>query len=169
MRAEVQRRLSKLASLEYFACTKIDWLEAALQLMRQGHNMLVQLINMKCLPYVHIDYNFEAKPTRTLTTKEIKKSRLGPAFHMIREMLAFVKRLVDLHVMYRLSRMNALQLADATHYLFTHVGVLTGIYRYKLRAMRQIKRTRDWKHLLYSRFNVGGVPTGPGCGFWGPA
>lgn len=62
----------------------MDWLEAALQLMRQGHNMLVQLIHMKCLPYVHIDYNFEAKPTRTLTTKEIKKSRLGPAFHMIR-------------------------------------------------------------------------------------
>lgn len=166
---DVRRRLDRLSQMRYFARTQMDWLEAALQLMRQGHNMLVQLIHMKCLPYVHMDYNFEAKPTRTLTTKEIKKSRLGPSFHLIRELLGFVKRLVDLHVMYRLGRSSAAQLADATHYLFNHVGVLTGVYRYKLRAMRQIRRARDWKHVLYSRFNVGGVVRGPGCGFWGPA
>lgn len=164
-----KRRLDKMAELRYFSKTRMEWLEAALQVMRQGHNMLVQLINMKCLPYVHIDYNFEAKPTRTLTTKEIKKSRLGPAFHMIRELLGFMKRLTDMHVMYRLGSTDALQLADATQYLFSHVGVLTGVYRYKLRAMRQIKRSRDIKHMLYSKFNVGGVPSGPGCGFWGPS
>lgn len=164
-----ERRIDRLSQMSQFATTKMEWLEAALQLMRQGHNMLVQLINVKCLPYVHIDYNFEAKPKRTLTTKEIKKSRLGPAFHMIRELLGFMKRLVDMHMMYRLGRSNAPQLADAVHYLFTHVGSLTGIYRYKLRAMRQIKRSRDTKHMLYSKFNVGGVPSGPGCGFWGPS
>lgn len=163
------RRLERLSNLKHFDSTQMEWLEAALQLMRQSHNMLVQLINVKCLPYVHVDYNFEAKPTRTLTTKEIKKSRLGPAFHMIRELLAFMKRLVDIHVGYRLGHSDATQLADAIHYLFTHVGSLTGIYRYKLRAMRQIKRSRDLKHMLYSKFNVGGVPRGPGCGFWGPA
>lgn len=162
-------RLDRLSNLKHFATTKMEWLEAALQLMRQGHNILVQVINLKCLPYVHIDYNFEAKPTRTLTTKEIKKSRLGPAFHMIRELLGFIKRLVDMHVMFRLGRSDAAQLSDAVHYLFTHVGSLTGIYRYKLRAMRQIKRSRDIKHMLYSKFNVGGVPSGPGCGFWGPS
>lgn len=167
--AQEKRRLDKMAEMRYFSKTRMEWLEAALQVMRQGHNMMVQLINMKCLPYVHIDYNFEAKPTRTLTTKEIKKSRLGPAFHMVRELLGFMKRLVDMHVMYRLGSSDALQLADATQYLFSHVGVLTGVYRYKLRAMRQIKRSRDLKHMLYSKFNVGGVPSGPGCGFWGPA
>ncbi|CCW68908.1 unnamed protein product [Phytomonas sp. Hart1] len=162
-------RLERLAEIKYFARTKMDWLEAALQLMHQGHNMLVQFINIKCLPYVHIDYNFEAKPTRTLTTKEIKKSRLGPSFHLVREMLGFMKQIIDLHVMYRLGRSDAFQLADALHYLFNHVGVQTGIYRYKLRTMRQIKRTSDLKHVLYSRFNVGGVPSVPGCGFWGPS
>jgi len=164
-----KRRIDRLAGIKYFSRTRMEWLEAALQVLRQSHNMLVQLINMKCLPYVHIDYNFEAKPVRTLTTKEIKKSRLGPAFHLIRELLGFMKRLVDLHVMYRLGRSDAMQLADATHYLFNHVGVLTGVYRYKLRAMRQIKRARDIKHMLYSKFNVGGVPSGPGCGFWAPS
>lgn len=167
--APATRRLDQLSNLKYFSTTKMEWLEAALQLMRQGHNMLMQLIHLKCLPYVHIDYNFEAKPTRTLTTKEIKKSRLGPAFHMIREILGFIKRLVDMHVMYRLGRSDAAQLADAIHYLFTHVGSLTGIYRYKLRTMHEINRTRDIKHMLYSKFNVGGVPSGPGCGFWGPS
>uniref|UniRef100_G0U334 Protein kinase A catalytic subunit n=1 Tax=Trypanosoma vivax (strain Y486) TaxID=1055687 RepID=G0U334_TRYVY len=163
------RRLDDLANLKFFQKTKVDWLEAGLQLMRQGHNMLVQLINVKSLPYVHINYNFEAKPTRTLTTKEIKKSRLGPAFHLIRELLGFMKQLIDMHAMYRLGKNDAVQLADAIHYLFTHVGRLTGIYRYKLRAMRQIKRARDLKHVLYSKFNVGEVLRGPGCGFWAPS
>ncbi|EAN99773.1 PRP8 protein homologue, putative [Trypanosoma cruzi] len=163
------RRLDELGRLKFFQKTKVDWMEAALQVMRQGHNMLVQLINVKCLPYVHIDYNFEAKPTRTLTTKEIKKSRLGPAFHLIRELLGFMKQLIDMHAMYRLGKTDAFQLADATHYLFSHLGRLTGVYRYKLRAMRQIKRTRDLKHVLYSKFNVGEVLRGPGCGFWAPA
>ncbi|KAH9601384.1 PRO8NT domain [Trypanosoma melophagium] len=167
--SEPLRRLDELSKLKFFQKTKIDWMEAGLQVMRQGHNMLVQLINVKSLPYVHIDYNFEAKPTRTLTTKEIKKSRLGPAFHLIRELLGFMKQLVDMHAMYRLGKTDALQLADATHYLFSHLGRLTGVYRYKLRAMRQIKRARDLKHVLYSKFNVGEVLKGPGCGFWAPS
>ncbi|CBH14584.1 PRP8 protein homologue [Trypanosoma brucei gambiense DAL972] len=163
------RRLDELANLDFFHKTKIDWLEAGLQVMRQGHNMLVQLINVKSLPYVHINYNFEAKPTRTLTTKEIKKSRLGPAFHLIRELLGFMKQLIDMHTMYRLGKNDSIQLADAIQYLFSHLGRLTGVYRYKLRAMRQIKRSRDLKHVLYSKFNVGEVLRGPGCGFWAPS
>ncbi|EPY18766.1 hypothetical protein STCU_09785 [Strigomonas culicis] len=166
---EAPRRIDRLANMRYFAKTKMDWLEAALQVMRQGHNMLVQLINMKGLPFVHINYNFEAKPTRTLTTKEIKKSRLGSTFHTIRELLGFIKRLVDMHVMYRLGRTDAMQLADAVHYLFNHAGTLTGIYQYKLRALRQVKMTKDIKHVLYNKFYVGGVPDGPGCGFWAPS
>ncbi|EPY39064.1 pre-mRNA-processing factor 8 [Angomonas deanei] len=166
---ESSRRLDRMANLKYFAKTRMDWLEAGLQLMRQCHNMLVQLLNMKSLPYVHIDYNFEAKPTRTLTTKEIKKSRLGPALHLIRELLGFMKRLIDIHAMYRLGRSDAFQLADATHYLFSHAGTLTGIYRYKLRAQRQIKRTQSWKYVLFNKFYAGGVPGGPGCGMWGPS
>jgi hypothetical protein len=38
--------------------------------------MLNLLIHRKNLNYLHLDYNFNLKPTKTLTTKERKKSRL---------------------------------------------------------------------------------------------
>lgn len=36
---------------------------------RQGYNMLNLLIHRKNLNYLHLDYNFNLKPTKTLTTK----------------------------------------------------------------------------------------------------
>lgn len=35
--------------------------------------------------------------------------------------------------------MDAYQLADGLQYTFSHVGQLTGMYRYKYRLMRQIR------------------------------
>lgn len=39
--------------------------------------MLNLLIHRKNLNYLHLDYNFNLKPVKTLTTKERKKSRFG--------------------------------------------------------------------------------------------
>ena len=47
-----------------------------LQVCRQGYNMLNLLIHRKNLNYLHLDYNFNLKPVKTLTTKERKKSAL---------------------------------------------------------------------------------------------
>ena len=55
-----------------------------LQVCRQGYNMLNLLIHRKNLNYLHLDYNFNLKPVKTLTTKERKKSRFGNAFHLCR-------------------------------------------------------------------------------------
>ena len=41
--------------------------------------MLNLLIHRKNLNYLHLDYNFNLKPVKTLTTKERKKSRFGNA------------------------------------------------------------------------------------------
>ncbi len=49
------------------------------QVCRQGYNMLNLLIHRKNLNYLHLDYNFNLKPVKTLTTKERKKSRFGNA------------------------------------------------------------------------------------------
>jgi hypothetical protein len=40
---------------------------------------------------LHLDYNFNLKPVKTLTTKERKKSRFGNAFHLMREILRLTK------------------------------------------------------------------------------
>ncbi len=131
--------------------------------------MLNLLINRKQLNYLHLDYNFNLKPTKTLTTKERKKSRFGNAFHLTREILRLTKLVVDSHVQYRLGNIDAYQLADGLQYTFNHVGQLTGMYRYKYRLMRQIRMCKDLKHLIYYRFNTGPVGKGPGVGFWAPS
>jgi pre-mRNA-processing factor 8 len=158
-----------LKSTKFFQCTELDWVEVGLQVCRQGHNMLNLLIQRKQLKYLHLDYNFNLKPTKTLTTKERKKSRFGNAFHLVREILRLTKLIVDAHVQYRLGNVDAYQLADGLQYTFNHVGQLTGMYRYKYRLMRQIRTCKDLKHLIYYRFNTGPVGKGPGVGFWAPS
>lgn len=158
----------QLRATKFFQSTELDWVEAGLQVCRQGYNMLNLLIHRKNLNYLHLDYNFNLKPVKTLTTKERKKSRFGNAFHLCREILRLTKLIVDAHVQYRLGNVDAFQLADGLQYIFTHVGQLTGMYRYKYRLMRQIRMCKDLKHLIYYRFNTGPVGKGPGCGIWAP-
>ena len=153
---------------KFFQSTVLDWVEVGLQVCRQGHNMLNLLIHRKNLNYLHLDFNFNLKPVKTLTTKERKKSRFGNAFHLIREILRLTKLVVDTHVQYRLGNVDAFQLADGLQYTFAHVGQLTGMYRYKYKLMRQIRMCKDLKHLIYYRFNTGPVGKGPGVGFWCP-
>ncbi|KAK7048243.1 NUC071 domain-containing protein [Favolaschia claudopus] len=142
----------QLKATKFFQTTKLDWVEAGLQ----------------NLNYLHLDYNMNLKPVKTLTTKERKKSRFGNAFHLCREILRLTKLVVDAHVQFRLGNVDAFQLADALQYIFAHIGALTGMYRYKYKLMRQVRMTKDLKHLIYYRFNTGPVGKGPGCGFWAP-
>ncbi|KAI0127853.1 pre-mRNA-splicing factor spp42 [Xylariales sp. AK1849] len=164
-----QNLLTSLKQTKFFQQTTIDWVEAGLQVCRQGFNMLNLLIHRKNLTYLHLDYNFNLKPVKTLTTKERKKSRFGNAFHLMREILRLTKLIVDAQVQYRLGNIDAFQLADGILYAFNHVGQLTGMYRYKYKLMHQIRSCKDLKHLIYYRFNSGPVGKGPGCGFWAPA
>jgi pre-mRNA-processing factor 8 len=164
-----QNLLSTLKQTKFFQQTTIDWVEAGLQVCRQGFNMLNLLIHRKNLTYLHLDYNFNLKPVKTLTTKERKKSRFGNAFHLMREILRLTKLIVDAQVQYRLGNIDAFQLADGILYAFNHVGQLTGMYRYKYKLMHQIRSCKDLKHLIYYRFNTDSVGKGPGCGFWAPA
>lgn len=157
-----------LKNTKFFQQTSLDWVEAGLQVCRQGYNMLNLLIHRKNLNYLHLDYNMNLKPIKTLTTKERKKSRFGNAFHLIREIMRLTKLIVDAHVQFRLGNVDAFQLADGLQYMFAHVGQLTGMYRYKYKLMRQIRMCKDLKHLIYSRFNTGPVGKGPGVGFWQP-
>lgn len=164
-----QSLMKSLKQTKFFQQTTIDWVEAGLQVCRQGFNMLNLLIHRKNLTYLHLDYNFNLKPVKTLTTKERKKSRFGNAFHLMREILRLTKLIVDAQVQYRLGNIDAFQLADGILYAFNHVGQLTGMYRYKYKLMHQIRSCKDLKHLIYYRFNSGPVGKGPGCGFWAPA
>ena len=164
-----QNLMKSLRSTKFFQQTTIDWVEVGLQVCRQGFNMLNLLIHRKNLTYLHLDYNFNLKPVKTLTTKERKKSRFGNAFHLMREILRLTKLIVDAQVQYRLGNIDAFQLADGILYAFNHVGQLTGMYRYKYKLMHQIRSCKDLKHLIYYRFNSGPVGKGPGCGFWAPA
>ncbi|KAJ1654027.1 hypothetical protein IWQ61_005969 [Dispira simplex] len=64
----------------------------------------------------------------------------GVVVHNCREILRLTKLIVDAHVQYRLGNIDAFQLADGLQYIFSHVGQLTGMYRYKYRLMHQIRQ-----------------------------
>ncbi|KAK6992801.1 NUC071 domain-containing protein [Favolaschia claudopus] len=81
----------------------------------------------------------------------------GNAFHLCREILRLTKLVVDAHVQFRLGNVDAFQLVDALQYIFVHIGALTGMYRYKYKLMRQVRMTKDLKHLIYYCFNTGPV------------
>ena len=167
-RASRSTLLKKLKLTKYFQQTNIDWVEAGIQVCQQGFEMLNLLLHKRGLTYLHLDYNFNLKPTKTLTTKERKKSRFGNAFHLIRELLRAIKMIVDAHIQFRLGNADAYQLADGLNYIFNHIGQLTGIYRYKYKVMHQIRQCKDYKHIIYHRFNKV-IGKGPGCGFWQPS
>ncbi|AQL01818.1 Pre-mRNA-processing-splicing factor 8A [Zea mays] len=116
-----------LQATKFFQTTELDWAEAGLQVCKQGYNMLNLLIHRKNLNYLHLDYNFNLKPVKTLTTKERKKSRFGNAFHLCREILRLTKLVVDANIQFRLGNVDAFQLADGLQYIFSHVGQLTGV------------------------------------------
>ena len=105
---------------KFFQSTTLDWVEVGLQVCRQGYNMLNLLIHRKNLNYLHLDYNFNLKPVKTLTTKERKKSRFGNAFHLCREILRLTKLIVDSHVQYRLGNVDAFQVYYLLDYDISH-------------------------------------------------
>ncbi|KAI7934351.1 hypothetical protein MJO28_017138, partial [Puccinia striiformis f. sp. tritici] len=158
----------QLKNTKFFQTTRLHWAEVGLQFCRQGYNMLNLLIHRKNLNYLHLDYDMNLKPVKTLTTKERKKSRFRNAFHSCRQIHRLTKLIVDCHVQYRLRNVNAFQLADGLQFTFAHVGQLTGMYQYKYELMKQIRQCKDLKHVIYYRFNTGTVGKGPGVGFWAP-
>ena len=160
--------LSTFKSTPYFHSTTLDWVEAGLQVIRQGFNMCNLLIQRHRLNFLHLDYNFNLKPIKTLNTKERRKSRFGNGYHLMREFFKFTKLILDCHIQYRLGQCDAYVLADALQYVFAHAGHLTGLYRYKYKIMHQIRACKELKHVIYSRFNAGEIGGGPGDGFWGP-
>lgn len=55
------------------------------------------------------------------------------------QILRLTKLVVDANVQFRLGNVDAFQLADGLQYAFSHVGQLTGMYRYKYKLMRQVR------------------------------
>eukprot|EP00477_Mikrocytos_mackini_P002140 GAHX01002346.1.p1 GENE.GAHX01002346.1~~GAHX01002346.1.p1 ORF type:complete len:2012 (-),score=317.38 GAHX01002346.1:41-6076(-) len=142
-------RLCKIVnSLKGFDFSTTEWLDAALQLMVQARNILTLLIHQKSVTYMHLDYNFNLKPIKTLTTKERKRSRFGHSFHLVREMCKILKHVTDLHVKFRTGDINCGQLSRGLENLFNNIGEYTGIYRYKYKVMKQIKRCKFIQDVL---------------------
>ncbi|KAL4066579.1 NUC071 domain-containing protein [Scleroderma citrinum] len=115
----------------YLRCHKEQSQEASVPLVKnwQGFNMLSLLTHHKNLNYLHLDCNMNLKPVKTLTM-EHRKSHFGNAFHLCCETLHLTKLVVDAHVQYCLGNVDAFQPANSLQYIFTHIGVLTGMYQY---------------------------------------
>lgn len=154
--------LKRLASSRYFLRTELDWLEAGFQVMTQGRDALSTLLSRKKIAYLYLDSSFNLISKKPLKTKEKKKSRVGVSFHLTRELLKLLKMVLDLHYMHRTMRISRYELACNLNYLFMNVGVLTGIYRYKYKSMKQIRMAGG----LFTWRSTGDIDYAS-CGVWG--
>ena len=152
----------------HFNKVKSTWTQAGIEICSQSYKLMNILIKRKGLTYLNLDFNFNLKPIRTLSTKERKKSRFSNTFHFLREFLRFVKLIVDCHVKFYSGYIDFFQLLDGIHFILTHIGKITGIYRYKYKIMKQIKICKNIKKILYEKFYEYPVSKGPGFGFWSP-
>ena len=157
-----------LESSSFFIQKRMSWIESGMQICLQSYTMMQILLGRKNLNYLNLDFNFNLKPLKTLTTKERKKSRFSNSFHLLREILRFTKLIIDSHLKFKKGNINIYQLSDGIHYIFTHMGHLTGIYRYKYKVMKQIHLCKSIKRILYEKFNQKTAKKGPGFGFWAP-
>ena len=191
--ASRRRTCSRRSSDQVLPDHALDWVEAGLQVCRQGYNMLNLLIHRKNVNYLHLDYNFNLKPVKTLTTKERKKSRFGNAFHLCREILRLTKLVVDSHVQVRRDTAASSLVVDAASSRPVPAGATCVCVCRRVPARRwaavHLRPRRPAHrhvplqvpadvcdvhvqvtcvHLIYYRFNSGPVGKGPGCGFWAP-
>lgn len=154
--------LKRLVSSRYFLRTELDWLEVGFQVISQGRDALTALLSRKKIAYLYLDSSFNLVSKKPLKTKERKKSRVGVSFHLTRELLKLLKMVLDLHYMFRTMRISRYELACNLNYLFMNVGVLTGIYRYKYKSMKQIRIAGG----LFTWRSTGNIDYAS-CGVWG--
>nr|UXY87508.1 splicing factor Prp8 [Cryptomonas sp.] len=152
----------------FFLKGKSNWIDVGIYTCSQSHKMMFLLLGRKRLKFLYLDFNFNIKPIRILTTKERKKSRFSNSFHFCREILRFIKILVDIHVQFKVGIIDEFQLIDGVSYVFTHVGHLTGIYRYKYRTINQIRICKSIKQILNNKVNENDRRKYSGFGFWAP-
>lgn len=156
-----------LAGTKYFHSTKVDWVEAGLQLCEQGRTMLNLLLQRHNLEHFQVNHNFRLNSAVTITTKELKFEQKN-AFQLCCGIFQSMKLVLDAHVKFRLGNVNAFQLVDALQSIFSHVGQLTDMSRYSSKVSQQIRMCKDLNHLNYQRFKHLIPMKSPGIGFWAP-
>nr|UXY86768.1 splicing factor Prp8 [Cryptomonas paramecium] len=147
----------------YFFKYNTDWTQIGFYICTQSHKMMNFLLGRKNISFLYLDFNFNLKANRNLTTKERKKSRFSNSFHFCREMLRFVKIIVDIYIKFKNKIINEYELLDGIGYIFSHVNHLTGIHRYKYKVIYQIRICKSIKRILYQKNTKN-----TGFGFWAP-
>lgn len=130
--------LPSLLKTRFFQKTELEWTEAMLILLAQGRGLLGRVLYKKKLSFLELDEDLNLVYKRAVTTKERKRGRLGTAFHLARELLKLLKCVADAFVKYRTCSISVGELCCSLKQIFSSVGTLTGIYRYKYRMAKQI-------------------------------
>lgn len=135
--------IAELLKTRFFQKTELEWTEAILILIEQGRRLLRRILYIKKLSFIGLSNNFDIVHHRPLTTKERKKSRLGTSFHLTREIFKLLGHVAGAFVQYRNCLITPNDLCATLKHIFSNVGVLTGMYRYKYKISKQIRMCKD--------------------------
>ncbi|KAI5165529.1 pre-mRNA-processing factor 8 [Nematocida sp. AWRm78] len=126
----------------------MEWTKFARLYLSQGRRMLSYVIEERKLKYLQVSDVYTLDASRTLSTKDKKKSRLGQSFHVIQELFKFLARIVAIVEKKKKGEISQEESMKMLFKEFTHVGTTTAIYRYKYSTIRQISETSKMAKLL---------------------
>lgn len=128
-----RKKEAATASLKREFRSHTAWTKSARHISALGLNVLNYVLEERKIKCIRISPDFSVHKKKQLTTKEKKKCRLGESFHLIRELLRLLQRLALIFE----TEQGHERMRKVFHEL-THVGVNTGVYRYKYSLVRQI-------------------------------
>lgn len=141
-----ERREYKCPKKEYKST--MGWIKFAKIYLEVGRRLLLYVIREKKIGYIDISEKYEISRKRELKTKEKKRSRLGQTFHIVKELLKLLSRIVEIVEKKSQKRISTEESMACLFKEFSTVGISTGIYRYKYSTVRQIGQTSKISKVL---------------------
>lgn len=123
--------------------TNIEWTKLAKLFLLLSNRILNYVLEERKIRYLAVTETGKIKKKRKVTTKERKKSRLGQSFHILCESLKLIAQLVT-----ALEENTDTDRMKRVFEIFSSVGKVTGIYRYKYSSIQQIKRASHVQKML---------------------
>ncbi|KAI5184772.1 pre-mRNA-processing factor 8 [Nematocida homosporus] len=136
------------ASLKKDFCSTMEWTKLARLVVILGRRVLSYVLEERKIKYCDIKKNKQPSPKRKISTKEKKKSRMGQSYHVLREILTLLDRIVALFEDHQAHTISKTDLMQGLFQEFSSVGTTTGIYRYKYSVVKQIAQTNRITKIL---------------------
>ncbi|KAI5181479.1 pre-mRNA-processing factor 8 [Nematocida sp. AWRm80] len=121
----------------------IEWTKLTKLITLLARRILNYVLEEKQVSYLQVNEDNRLVKKRPITTKEKKKSRMGTSYCTVRELIKLLEALANLTEKYQEKSLSRKEYMRHLMDLFSSIGTITGIYKYKYTTMKQILQTKS--------------------------